>query len=108
MKMSSDASIPVGEEIRQVVEEIVGLLQPVRVYLYNHRLTLEGKSASFKLCIIAAMADKQRAERSIYLDVDSPIPFDILLYTPQEWEALLEQRGSFAGKIAMTGMVVYE
>jgi hypothetical protein len=51
--------------------------------------------------------EKAEAEKRIYLDIDSDIPFDVLVYTPREWESLMLQKHSFAKRITQEGTYVY-
>lgn len=98
---------PRAEEIAAVVDEIVAMLAPQWVYLYNHRTNAAGSTTGFKLCVVADMPDKAVVERRIYLEIDSEVPFDVILYTPAEWKRLCDTPDSFARKIFLTGMVVY-
>lgn len=93
--------------IESVVGEIVDLLSPQTIYLYNRKLNPKGELTSFKLCVISDLSDREQAERDIYRKVDCPIPFDILLYTPQEWEHLREDPATFASRIQQEGTVLY-
>jgi hypothetical protein len=90
-----------------VAEEIAGLLAPRTIYLYNQRISDKLATTSFKLCIIAEVEDKSAAERDVYLKIDCEIPFDILLYTPEEWETLTAIPTTFASKINASGTVIY-
>jgi uncharacterized protein (DUF1697 family) len=47
-------------------------------------------------------------ERKLYVEVDSVLSFDILVYTEAEWSQLLENNMSFASRIQKTGRVLYE
>lgn len=98
---------PKTPEVAAVVEEIARRFQPERIYLYNHKRNPKGDTLSFKLCVISNFGDKAAAERNIYLDIDCEVPFDVILYTPGEWESLCGKKDSFARKIDLTGMVVY-
>ena len=94
--------------IRQVAEEIAALLSPKRIYLYSHKLNCQGALTSFKLCVVGDFADKHKAEQSIHWEIDSQLPFDLLLYTTQEWEELSATHHTFACHIQKTGIIVYE
>lgn len=98
---------PKAAEVASVVDEIVRLLRPDRVYLYNQKFSVTGDTTSFKVCVIADLADKDAAEREIYLGIDSDVPFDVILYTPKEWSQLCRNPDSFARKIYLTGTVVH-
>ena len=95
------------EVVRDVVADVATLMEPEAVYLYNQKLNTRGKFASFKLCVIGDFADKDEAERTIYLGVDSPLPFDLLLYTGEQWEEHSADPDSFAYRIKHTGVRVY-
>lgn len=100
-------NVPATEEISAVVDQIVKMVHPLRIYLYNQRMSAAGATTGFKLCVVGEFADKGSTERSIYLEIDSEVPFDVLLYTPLEWDDLCARSESFARRIANTGMVVY-
>lgn len=93
--------------IQGVVEDVVELLSPQTVYLYNEKHNPKGEILSFKLCIIASLADKEEAERLVYRGVECEVPFDILLYTPEEWSHLIDNDASFASRVNEIGRVVY-
>jgi hypothetical protein len=97
-----------GSLILPVAREVAALLSPQRIYLYNRKRSVQGRVTAFKLCVVALLADKEEAEREIYRRVDSAVPYDILLYTPEEWAALLEDPSSYAYHINANGTVVYE
>jgi len=93
--------------VREVVDAVAALLAPQTIYLYNQKLNNRGEFTSFKLCVVGGFADKIKAERTLYWEVDSEIPFDVVLYTPQEWKELSASPAAFACHIKETGMRVY-
>lgn len=90
-----------------VVSEVARLCSPELIYLYNQRVDSKNAVSSFKLCVIADVQNKYEIERDIYINIDSDIPFDVLIYTPDEWEKLTARPETFACKIGETGTVVY-
>ncbi|MCL2579117.1 MAG: hypothetical protein FWE32_03705 [Oscillospiraceae bacterium] len=94
-------------QIKTVTEAVKTILSPKQIYLYNHKLDNRGKFTSFKLCVIGDFSDKAKAERTLYWEIDSEIPFDVVLYTPGEWKDLSEITAAFASHIKETGMVLY-
>lgn len=98
---------PKAPEVAAVVGEIAEMVNPLRIYLYNQRFSAAGATTGFKLCVVGEFPDKQATERDIYLHIDSEVPFDVILYTSQEWKALCDRTDSFARKIFLTGTVVY-
>lgn len=97
----------VSENIMTVVNRIAEQFAPEKIYLFSSKRGGVGRSAGFKLCVIAKHEDMQELERQIYLQVDSDVPFDVILYTPETWAELLERKGSFAQKIESQGVPVY-
>jgi len=94
--------------VRHVADSIAALLKPERIYLYNQKLNCKGEFTSFKLCVVGDFADKQKAEQTLYWEIDSDLPFDVQLYTPREWEELSEKPNAFARHIKNTGTIVHE
>ena len=68
----------------------------------------QGRLTAVKLCVVIPEGDSEAAERRLYLEVESELPFDALVYTGGEWKELLESPGSFARRIQETGSVLYE
>lgn len=97
----------IPENIMTVVNSIAQKFSPEKIYLFSNKRGGVGKSAGFKLCIIVESENMAGLEREIYLQVDSEVPFDIVLYTPAIWMKLLERKGSFASRIVSAGVVVY-
>jgi hypothetical protein len=96
-----------SQALTDVVSKIADLCAPDQIYLYNQRINSKNEVSSFKLCVVADVADKFAAEHDIYLEIDSDIPFDVLIYTTQEWEELTRISTTFAYKISQTGVVVF-
>lgn len=97
----------IPENIMTVVESIAEKFAPEKIYLFSNKRGGVGKSAGFKLCVIVESGNMTGLERQIYLQVDSEVPFDIVLYTPSTWAELLERKGSFAQRIVSSGVIVY-
>ena len=96
----------ISPEIMDVALRIRELCGPQSIFLYNRREGLRGATTAFKLCLVVETEDKAALERTIYLEVDSEVPFDVLLYTPEEWEICSKDTAAFACKIKETGVVL--
>jgi hypothetical protein len=96
-----------GYWIRTVRDGIVDMLNPLEIILFSVKRNPAGEEKSFKLCVVEGSCDKLEAEKRIYLGIDSDVPYDVLLYTPQEWEELLAQPDSFARRISQEGTYIY-
>lgn len=97
----------VPAEIMSVVEKIANLLEPETIFMFSNKRGKAGKTAGFKLCVVAEHSDRAAAERRLYLAIDCEVPFDIVIYSPAEFEALRNSEGSFAQRIAESGVVLY-
>lgn len=96
------------KKIKALCAQIAQHCQPQKIILFSRRLGLKGELRSFKLCVVAAVADKRSAARDIYLQADCDVPFDLLFYLPDEWETLRASPDAFANTIDSTGRVLYE
>lgn len=94
--------------IKTVVDQIVYNFSPQKIILFSSKQDLVGETISFKLCVILDSEDKFSVERDIYINTDSEIPFDIVVYTQKEYANLINNETSFANKINNMGIVVYE
>ncbi len=92
--------------IRAVAKDIEQTVRPEHIILFNQKTGVGGKLISFKLCVVVNAEDKSEIERRIYLGIESELPFDVVLYTPDEWRELLGTPHSFARTINETGVVV--
>jgi hypothetical protein len=98
---------PRSADISAVVGGIERLFSGAQIYLFSHKLNRDHEVASFKLCVIFGFKNKTEAERMIYMDIDSGVPFDIVLYTDGEWARLSCEPDSFARRVSETGFVVH-
>lgn len=95
------------ENIMTVVNSIAQKFSPEKIYLFSNKRGGIGKSAGFKLCVIIECEDMSALEGQIYLQVDSDVPFDIVLYSPETWTMLLNRKGSFAQRVVASGVLVH-
>ncbi|MEF9984569.1 MAG: hypothetical protein RSD67_06155 [Oscillospiraceae bacterium] len=95
------------EYINSVVEQIVDVVEVDKIILFSKKQDLEGKLSSFKICVIIKKETKTESEKEIYINVDCEIPFDVVVYTSNEWNKLVNEKGSFGNKVNRTGSVIY-
>ena len=93
--------------IEETVDKIVELFSPSKVIEYNTKYDMDGHLISFKLCIVGNIPDKKKMLTRIYDEVDSEIPYDIILYTDEEFKELSEQLSAFANRISQKDRVRY-
>ena len=109
--------------VKKVCADIRALAEPEKIILYNEKQGMGGDVSSFKLCVIVGAEEPQRAdprdpdrrdsdprslEERIYMQVECPVTFDVLVYSRADWERLLSEPDSFARRIAGMGRVLYE
>lgn len=91
------------ERIQQTARLLAARFSPRRLILFSRKTGLDGETASFKLCMVAELADKREAQREIFRQAEDSLPFEVLIYTPREWSNALEREDSFARKIERMG-----
>jgi len=96
------------KEIADVVLNIAKDFSPDKIYLFSNKSGPNGITAGFKLCVIIDCEDPDEIQREIYRSIDCEVPYDIVLYTPEEWSELTKRKGSFAQKVFETGALVHE
>lgn len=92
--------------VKAVLEQVIAVAQPEVVFLYSCKYDLDGELSSFKLCIVCDFTDKRRLITDIF-DVDCDIPFDVLLYTKEQFKELKEDTAAFANRICTKGKMIY-
>ncbi|MFA9380054.1 MAG: hypothetical protein ACERKO_03235 [Acetanaerobacterium sp.] len=94
------------DNIRRVAHEIEEGEHPEHIILFNQKTGVNGNLTGFKLCVVVDAGDKADVEKRIYLGIESDIPFDVVLYTPSEWNNLVHTPHSFASVINETGVAI--
>ena len=93
--------------LNRIKEEIVQLVQPQTIILFSYKQDINNHLTSFKLCVILNTDNKKEVERKLYLNLECSIPFDVIVYTTEEWERALTIDFSFAQTVQEKGMVLY-
>ncbi len=97
------------ERITGLCERIAELVKPVRIIIFNEKHTPAGELVSFKLCVITREAECTKIEQKIYLTLECEVPFDVRVYTYDQWNEAIEDPGTFAYRgILNGGVVLYE
>ncbi|MBP1581831.1 MAG: hypothetical protein J6A26_05495 [Oscillospiraceae bacterium] len=94
------------EAVQEVLDQVIAIAKPEAVFLYNCKYDLDGDLISFKLCVICEYDNKRRLLSEIF-DVDCDIPFDILLYTKEQFKELRDDTAAFANRICTKGKMLY-
>ncbi|MDD2362436.1 MAG: hypothetical protein PHH84_05695 [Oscillospiraceae bacterium] len=93
--------------LNQLRDDIIRLASPREIILFSEKHNPEGVMSSVKLCAVISEGDSRQIEHMIYVNLESDLPFDVLVYTVDEWERLLKNKMSFASQIRRTGRVLY-
>ena len=91
-----------------IKEQIVDKYAPDKILLFGSRAKGAAAPASdIDLCVVVNTANKRRLIADMYYAVESEMPIDILVYTPDEWEMCVNDTTSFAHKISREGVALY-
>ncbi len=91
-----------------VLEGVCRCCTPRYIILYGEKVTAEShalKSADF--CIVLDEFNKTWLLNQLYLNIETDIPVQFLLYTTEEWERLTANPFSYASRIRTKGTVLY-
>ena len=88
-------------------DDIVRLCTPEKIYVFHQKNSPSGELTAVNLCVILPEGDARAAEGRLYGELESELPFDLLVYTAEEWRQLLNTELSFARHIRETGRVLY-
>lgn len=97
-------------EITKVSDEIVKLCPSIiKIMLISFKTDNFNRIKSFKLALIVGDGIKSMPELecSLYMQIDSDIPFDLVFYNISEWNDFKDNEDTFAWKINNTGAVLY-
>ena len=96
------------KEYENIKEQIIKICSPYEIILFGSLAKKQIKSSSdIDICVVVDTTDKKKLTEKIYSEVNSDIPFDIVLYTVEEWEKWKDEKTSFLHKICKEGEVVY-
>lgn len=103
------SSLPAAAQDLQALSKcIVRLCSPQKILVFSEKHRPDGTLLSVKLCVIIADGDAAGVEHALYVGIDCDLPFDVLVYTKEDWRRLQSSPVSFASQIARTGRVLYE
>jgi acid stress-induced BolA-like protein IbaG/YrbA len=97
----------INNNVKLVCDKIVSKFSPDKIILFSSKVNCSGETNSFKICIVKETDNKDELEKQIYLEIESEIQFDILIYTPNEWEKHSTNKHSFAYSICKKGTLIY-
>lgn len=100
--------INIDYAIAEITEQIINKFDPKAIILFGSIAKgTYNLYSDIDLCIIKDTLNKRDLIMRIQTEIDSKIPFDILVYTNDEWERNVNDPASFAYIINNTGVILY-
>lgn len=97
-----------NRELDYIKKQIVELYEPKEIILFGSVAKGIFKvNSDIDLCIIKDTNEKKKLLTEMYIGIDSSIPFDLVLYTVEEWNKCVNDKNSFAYIINSTGVKIY-
>ena len=95
-------------EVENLKEQIVNKFNPQEIVLFGSLAKgIFRSNSDIDICIIKDTDNKSELITEIYTEVDSRVPYDIVLYTTKEWEEYKNDKSTFAYSIINTGVKIY-
>ena len=98
------------EELKKTIVSSYKKLNPVKIILFGSWCRDEEDKYSDVDIIVIYETKKRFLDRlkELYLMWDIPVAFDILAYTPKEFDKMLKEKNPFIETINREGEVIYE
>jgi uncharacterized protein len=98
----------IKEEIDSIKEQIVTKYNPSKIILFGSQTKgTATRKSDIDICIIKDAEDKRKLLIDMYINIESNRPFDLLLYTEDEWKHCIDDSTSFAYLINKKGIKIY-
>lgn len=96
------------EQVEDLRQQIISNFAPEKIYLFGSGAKgVIRKSSDIDLCIIKDVAKPRQLKIDLQLNLNSEIPFDIIVYTPDSWVKNSGDMTSFAYQIMTKGVKLY-
>lgn len=98
------------EEIKKAIVSSYKKINPEKIILFGSWGRDEADQYSDLDIVVIYETKKRFLDRleELYLMWDIPVSFDILAYTPEEFDRMLKEKNPFIDKINREGEIVYE
>jgi hypothetical protein len=97
----------INHNVNNIVTDILKIINLSALIMYHQKIGNNDEVLGCKFCIIMHTDNKLEIEKEIYKRVNSDIPFDVIIYTVDEWNRLSIKEHSFAKHILEKGVVLY-
>ena len=95
-------------DIENIKNQIIKLYNPKGIYLFGSQATETANMQSdIDLCVVIETDNRRDLLADMYFRVECNRPFDLLLYTPDEWNNCVCDKTSFAYIINEKGELLY-
>ncbi|WP_049765166.1 nucleotidyltransferase domain-containing protein [Alkaliphilus metalliredigens] len=96
------------DALRSIRKQLVKKYDPDKIILFGSLAKgVIHKDSDLDLCVIIKTNHKRSLLQDMYVNIESDISFDIVLYTKEEWEENIKDPTSFAYKILDEGEFLY-
>ena len=96
------------EQIESLKQQIISRYTPDMIILFGSCAKgIIRSSSDIDLCIIKQVDKIRDLKIDMQLNLESEIPFDIVVYTPEAWNDNVRDETSFAYLIREKGVVLY-
>ena len=103
-----------SDEISVIVERLVEVYHPLRIYLFgSYAWGTPHADSDYDLCVVVEASDEQKRDRSrkgrdVLLDIIRHRGIDLIVYTLSEFERAATHPSSFASPIKSKGVLLYD
>lgn len=100
--------VDIRKEISSIKDQIITQYAPTKIFLFGSQAKgTATRRSDIDICIIKNTDNKRQLLTDMYLNIDSMRPFDLVLYTEEEWNQCANDTTSFAYQISKKGTVLY-
>lgn len=97
-----------NDQLENIKQQLIDKFDPKEIILFGSLAKGTFRNTSdIDLCIIKDTSNKRELSTKMYIEIDSEIPFDLILYTFEEWNYCKDDKSSFAYSIINTGVKIY-
>ncbi|MBQ3566572.1 MAG: hypothetical protein IJA12_05275 [Oscillospiraceae bacterium] len=96
--------------VKELQEKLLAFCKEIKkIYLISVKVDTMGELTSFKFGLIVedSILSTSELAGNLYFNIDCELPFDLVIYTQQEFDSLKDEIGTFAYKINKSGTVLY-
>jgi len=91
-----------------IINSIIEFCSPEKIYVHGRKQNINsGETSACSICVVVKSDDPDELERKMYVEIDSDIYFDLIVYDTDEWNDLIEDTQSYAYRISQKGVLVY-